>query len=478
MFNKLCGPDFLQNVVLVTTRWNEVELATGISREKELTGKDVFFKPVIDGGAQYRRHDRGLMSANEIIRCFLRMNPRSLLIQKEIIDGKKAIAETSAGKELHKDIAEQMDKQTREMRVLQEEMQEALEEKDAEKQNDIQQELNGQSQVLKRLQAQVKKLTAIRRMQTWVAERTASTIGSDSDNPVTLSLTDTSFNRAAHQPTYDSPTERSDLVRSLVTGYPEAASGRSVRSGPESASAESKGKGRSEPLPPVQPQHTTALPANAPSHSSARKPGSTSTSASLGSAQRGLTDARPSTSSSAPSLSRHHSESHVLFPTGAESGPPHTDPKGSRRPAAVDSTLPRTRSPTLPSPLPSATSPIRDTFVSSPTIIAPDASGWLNSDSPLVRRPRSDFYDVARGAAVSVPAPSTSADQVAEARSKPHGHDGRLEAVEHVGRATEIGTRSPRDDGGGEYYQETRIEVSINFNVFNVVNVDSGPPPR
>ena len=39
MFKKLCGKDALQNVVLVTTMWDEVDQETGKARENELKEK-------------------------------------------------------------------------------------------------------------------------------------------------------------------------------------------------------------------------------------------------------------------------------------------------------------------------------------------------------------------------------------------------------------------------------------------------------
>ena len=55
MFKKLCGPDPLKNVVVVTTFWDEIELAQGIESETELKTKDRFFKGLVEGGSKFVR---------------------------------------------------------------------------------------------------------------------------------------------------------------------------------------------------------------------------------------------------------------------------------------------------------------------------------------------------------------------------------------------------------------------------------------
>ncbi|KAG9227683.1 hypothetical protein CCMSSC00406_0000671 [Pleurotus cornucopiae] len=84
MFRKLCGDDSLRNVVLVTNMWGQVPLDVGEAREQELKQEDMFFKPVLDEGAQLKRHNNTLTSAHEILRSVAFKDPVSLLIQKEL----------------------------------------------------------------------------------------------------------------------------------------------------------------------------------------------------------------------------------------------------------------------------------------------------------------------------------------------------------------------------------------------------------
>ena len=55
MFKKLCGPDPLKNVVVVTTFWDEVELDEGIQIETELKTRDNFFKALFEGKSKFVR---------------------------------------------------------------------------------------------------------------------------------------------------------------------------------------------------------------------------------------------------------------------------------------------------------------------------------------------------------------------------------------------------------------------------------------
>jgi len=130
MFRKLCGEETLRNVVVVTNMWGEVDPLVGEKREAELMGEDIFFKPVLDEGAQTARHENTTASAQEIIRLVLDNHPLPLRIQEELVNEHKDISETSAGEELNQEINAQIRKHEEEMRALKEEMQQAMEEQD------------------------------------------------------------------------------------------------------------------------------------------------------------------------------------------------------------------------------------------------------------------------------------------------------------------------------------------------------------
>ena len=60
MFKKLCGPDPLKNVVVVTTFWDEIELIQGIESETKLKTDDRFFKALAEGGSKFVRSGKFL----------------------------------------------------------------------------------------------------------------------------------------------------------------------------------------------------------------------------------------------------------------------------------------------------------------------------------------------------------------------------------------------------------------------------------
>jgi len=161
MLNKLCGPDFMENVVITTTRWNEVDYSVGCARERELQTKDIFFKPALEENARYIRHDNGIHSARDIVRYILHKPPRALLIQVEMIEQRKAVSETSAGKELQNEFSAQMEKQAEEMHELKKQMDLALKERDEEAQRELHDELDQKRSLLAHLKAQMKEMSQI-----------------------------------------------------------------------------------------------------------------------------------------------------------------------------------------------------------------------------------------------------------------------------------------------------------------------------
>ena len=75
MFRKLCGDSTLQNVVIVTNMWGQVDPEVGEAREFELMNRDILFKPILDKGAQIARNENTVTSAQKIIRLVLNNHP-------------------------------------------------------------------------------------------------------------------------------------------------------------------------------------------------------------------------------------------------------------------------------------------------------------------------------------------------------------------------------------------------------------------
>ena len=115
MFKKLCGPDPLKNVVVVTTFWDEVDLMQGVENEKELKTKDKFFKGLADGECRFARFGKYPPGKTprgsefpppiSIVSDLLALNPVFVEMQKELAEG-KTVEKTSAGVELYKELQE------------------------------------------------------------------------------------------------------------------------------------------------------------------------------------------------------------------------------------------------------------------------------------------------------------------------------------------------------------------------------------
>lgn len=140
LFRKLCGDDTLRNVVIVTSMWSEVTAERGLAREDELATDDMFFKPVLDKGARMMRHDNSPATAAHILRQLVPLCRRTLLIQRELVDLDKDIAETAAGAALLQDLEEQARKQRDNLLQVELERQEALLAQDLETAQELEEE--------------------------------------------------------------------------------------------------------------------------------------------------------------------------------------------------------------------------------------------------------------------------------------------------------------------------------------------------
>lgn len=133
--------------------WDQVEGPIGEQREKELASKDAFFKLAIDKGAHLGRHDNTLESAQTIIRSIIQnhTSPLTLKIQEELHSGVD-ISETQAGKEITREMFEQMERHRLEVRGLVMEIQEATRARDEETRKELIEEKGRMESAIQRLQ--------------------------------------------------------------------------------------------------------------------------------------------------------------------------------------------------------------------------------------------------------------------------------------------------------------------------------------
>ncbi|KAF9259870.1 hypothetical protein L218DRAFT_846762, partial [Marasmius fiardii PR-910] len=98
MFQELCGRESLKNVVIVANRGWDVPLEVAEAREQELMSK---VGPVLDEGARMIPYNNTTESAYSILRALVEKEPLPLLIQTQVVDDHKTLAETAAGVELN-----------------------------------------------------------------------------------------------------------------------------------------------------------------------------------------------------------------------------------------------------------------------------------------------------------------------------------------------------------------------------------------
>lgn len=105
MFGELCGDRAAHKVVLVTTMWDKVDPDVGERRLSELEYK--YFHGLLRRGATSMRFNNTYRAAWDIIETIFTESEReAVLIQEELVDLKKRLNETSAGKALYNTLQE------------------------------------------------------------------------------------------------------------------------------------------------------------------------------------------------------------------------------------------------------------------------------------------------------------------------------------------------------------------------------------
>ncbi|ETS75752.1 hypothetical protein PFICI_12696 [Pestalotiopsis fici W106-1] len=138
MFKKLCGQNAIKNIILVTTMWEDVKPEAGQQRENELRTTPQYWGEMIAKGASMVRHQNNHNSARSIIQTLLNKTTKTTLaIQREMVDEKKELQDTSAGRELDGILNQQREHFLRQIEDLKRDMTEAREMQDRESQEQI-----------------------------------------------------------------------------------------------------------------------------------------------------------------------------------------------------------------------------------------------------------------------------------------------------------------------------------------------------
>lgn len=101
IFRRLCGDGALGNVMLVTSRWQEVDQRIGAEREKQLREK--FWTHMLRSGSNMSRFHGDRDSAIGLVSQLLNKDSVVLDIQREIRSG-QSLDKTSAGSYVNDDI--------------------------------------------------------------------------------------------------------------------------------------------------------------------------------------------------------------------------------------------------------------------------------------------------------------------------------------------------------------------------------------
>jgi len=126
MFRELCGPTALSNCVIGLSMWDEVSEEIRSARFQELCSKEIFFKPAIDAGAQALPYRSTRESALDLLQRLVKKQPKTLLIQYELVEERKLLRDTGAGIALLGDLAEKQRKQQEQLLEMRRELEEAI----------------------------------------------------------------------------------------------------------------------------------------------------------------------------------------------------------------------------------------------------------------------------------------------------------------------------------------------------------------
>ncbi|KAF9533598.1 P-loop containing nucleoside triphosphate hydrolase protein [Crepidotus variabilis] len=105
-FQNICGEPAFRNVILTTTMWDEIDEEDGASREGELSKQ--YWKQMLAYGARSTRFLNTPESAWNVISLVSPTSKIPLLLQIEMVDEKKSLSQTSAGRSLFRWLSDMM----------------------------------------------------------------------------------------------------------------------------------------------------------------------------------------------------------------------------------------------------------------------------------------------------------------------------------------------------------------------------------
>ena len=149
IFKKICGEKALNNVMLVTTRWSDEEESLGAKREQQL--RTEFWAYMLHNGSTMARFYGDRDSAVAMASQLLSKQTIVLELQREIVEEKKQLKDTTAGALVNDELAEMKAKYQEELREI-EELKQTLRDEDRAMKLQIQRDWEREQQRLRQAQ--------------------------------------------------------------------------------------------------------------------------------------------------------------------------------------------------------------------------------------------------------------------------------------------------------------------------------------
>jgi len=132
ILRKLCGPDALKRVVLVTTMSNKAaEEEAVVARGKLLTNTDDLWGGMLSQGSSCYRHDNTASTAKAIVNLLASHDePVATDLQRQLVDEHQPLDETGAGRVLDAEMAREKDAWKQERLQMQQDTERAIKERD------------------------------------------------------------------------------------------------------------------------------------------------------------------------------------------------------------------------------------------------------------------------------------------------------------------------------------------------------------
>jgi len=125
MFQNLCGQEVLENVLLTTTQWSNVDPREGQAREVSLRDEG-FWGGLISRGATLQRFHGTRESGLELILKLMSNTRKPLDIQDQIVEQNLTLLETSAGKYINEELIAQQKRFMEKVKSLEEQYKEKV----------------------------------------------------------------------------------------------------------------------------------------------------------------------------------------------------------------------------------------------------------------------------------------------------------------------------------------------------------------